>query len=141
MHKLLRWVLPSLLIASFAVSQDRFPEGVFAGKGLKTYADGTTKTYTLEFTIKGNQLNFSYQLPSGPVGYALELTYEKFGFFKVGTIGEGYCGASFCHYSVQLDPETVEEWTFLFDGSHLKKVGSLTGPKVHAYWDEDLKQK
>ena len=131
----------TFFVTCFAMADHHFHDGTFAGKGLKTYADGTTKTYSLEVTFGEGKIAFQYQLPSGPVGYELELAYEKIGFFKVADIGQGYCGPTFCHFSVNLENNTIEEWSFLFQGDHRKKFGSIKGPTVQAFWDEELDRK
>lgn len=129
------------LLARLASAAELFPEGSFAGTGVKTFDDGTTKNYQVAMKSAGNQLDFTYEFPEkAPIHFSLKLTFDKSGFFKIGDIGEGYCAKTSCHYSVKLGPNVVEQWTYFFQGNDLFKTGSLRTENKSNYWEERLQR-
>jgi len=129
----------SFFLGTLAHGMDAFPTGEYVGTGVKSFPDGKTKSYAVSMKIQADRIAFRYEFTGGsPIDFELRMTWEKNGFFRIGSIGSGYCGAKSCHWQVSLGEHGTEEWTLFFDGKRLEKVGSLTNEGSKNFWEESL---
>jgi len=134
--------LISFLFVSSVFAMEGFPEGEFSGTGVKRFPDGQTKTYEVKMKSSASRLDFTYLFPGiDPIGFYLQMTFEKNGFFKIGTLGSGYCGEKSCHWQVKLAEDDTEEWTLFFVGDRVEKLGSREHGDQKNYWEESLVKK
>lgn len=135
-------LLISFFLSTGLLAMDGFPLGEFSGTGVKRFPDGTSKNYEVTMKSTGMALDFTYVFPGiSPIGFSLAMTFEKNGFFKVGNIGEGYCGEKMCHWQVSLGADDVEEWTLTFIENRVEKLGSRIHGTAKNFWEESLVKK
>lgn len=123
-----------------------FPPGEYAGVGTKTWVSGASKSYGVRVFIGDSKLKFHYEFEgAAPLEFELSVANQEYGFFTIGhaggATGSGYCVRSGCHYTIPLGSGATEEWTFVFSGNRLLKLGSLVTETSKNYWEETLEKR
>ncbi|HAZ15005.1 MAG: hypothetical protein A2X86_21985 [Bdellovibrionales bacterium GWA2_49_15] len=137
-------LLIGLMVVGNSWAMTNFPVGNYHGKGYGIEQNGQESHYLVEARVGENKIESTYHfINGGTQKFTLAANFGKHGHFDVLSgskkIGAGYCMSIWCHYTLKMGKNTVEE-TVTFFQNHLYRLGQkkINGKLIS--WEEDLEQ-